>query len=131
MAFNNKNHYEILEVSVNATTAEIKTAYRKLARKFHPDINKTTEAVTRFKEITTAYETLSNPSTREKYNILNGIFYDEPPKTTTSSNQAQEEYRKNSTQNNNFKHKDEEISKNNNILFLKRELRKCPCPCIM
>ena len=71
MAFNNsKNYYEILEVSVNATTAEIKTAYRKLARKYHPDINKSPEAIERFKEISTAYETLSNPIEREKYNIL-------------------------------------------------------------
>ena len=84
MAFNStKNYYEILEVSVNATTAEIKTAYRKLARKFHPDINKSPEAIERFKEISTAYETLSNPVEREKYNILKGIF--EPTQTKTSS----------------------------------------------
>ena len=53
MAFNNtKNYYEILEVSVDSTTAEIKTAYRKLARKYHPDINKSPEAIEKFKEIT-------------------------------------------------------------------------------
>ena len=102
MAFNNsKNYYEILEVSVNATTAEIKTAYRKLARKYHPDINKSPEAIERFKEISTAYETLSNPIEREKYNILKGIF--EPTQTKTSSEQAQAEY-KNATKNTNTTH---------------------------
>ena len=102
MAFNNsKNYYEILEVSVNATTAEIKTAYRKLARKYHPDINKSPEAIERFKEISTAYETLSNPIEREKYNILKGIF--EPTQTKTSSEQAQAEY-KNATKNANTTH---------------------------
>ena len=99
MAFNNtKNYYEVLEVSINSTTAEIKAAYRKLARKYHPDINKSPEAIERFKEITTAYETLSNPIEREKYNILKGIF--EPAKTKTSSEQAQTEY-KNTTKNSN------------------------------
>lgn len=102
MAFNStKNYYEILEVSVDSTTAEIKTAYRKLARKYHPDINKSPEAIERFKEITTAYETLSNPIEREKYNILKGIF--EPAKTKTSSEQAQAEYQ-NATKNSNTTH---------------------------
>lgn len=108
MAFNNKNYYEILEISVNATTVEIKTAYRKLARKFHPDINKTSEAVNKFKEITTAYETLSNPTEREKYNILNGIFYDENKNTKTSPNQAQEEYKKSSEKNKNYSREKEQ-----------------------
>ena len=97
MAFNNtKNYYEILEVSVDSSTAEIKAAYRKLARQYHPDINKSPEAIDKFKEISAAYETLSNPIEREKYNILKGIF--EPQKTKTSSQQAQEEY-KNATKN--------------------------------
>lgn len=99
MAFNStKNYYEILEISIDASTAEIKTAYRKLARKYHPDINKSPEAIERFKEISTAYETLSNPIEREKYNILKGIF--EPTKTKTSSEQAEAEY-KNTTKNQN------------------------------
>ena len=75
MAFNSiKNYYEILGVGVDADLAQIKSAYRKLARKYHPDINKAPEAVDIFKEITQAYETLSNDKDRENYNILNGIF---------------------------------------------------------
>ena len=92
MAFNNtKNYYEILGVKFDATNAEFKSAYRKLARKYHPDINKETDAIEIFKQITTAYETLSNPQEREKYNILKGIFIQET--TKTSSAKAQEEYK--------------------------------------
>ena len=92
MAFNKlENFYEILEVSVDSSTAQIKAAYRKLARKYHPDINKSPDAIEKFKKISQAYETLSNPQTREQYNILNGIF--KPEKTKTSSQKAEEEYK--------------------------------------
>lgn len=94
MAFNNlENYYEVLGVSVNSSTAEIKSAYRKLARKYHPDINKAPDAMEKFKNITKAYETLSNTKLREQYDTLNGFFKTETTQTT-SSKKAQEEYKK-------------------------------------
>jgi DnaJ-class molecular chaperone len=105
MVFNSsKTYYEILGVSVDATTAQIKTAYRKLARIYHPDVNKSDEAIEIFKQITIAYDTLSNSQEREKYDILKGIFKTE--KTTTSSQKAQEEYKtQTSTFENNYNSK--------------------------
>ena len=67
MAFNNKNFYEILELTPNATEEEIKTSYRKLARKFHPDVNKDSNAGQMFKDILNAYETLSDENKRKNY----------------------------------------------------------------
>ena len=99
MAFNStKNYYEILGVSINSSTEEIKVAYRKLARKYHPDINKAPEAIQKFKDITEAYETLSNNIEREKYNTLKGFFKQE----TTSSKKAEESYHETKTKNENF-----------------------------
>lgn len=81
MAFNSlKNYYEILGVNVEASTPEIKSAYRKLARKYHPDINKDSDAIDKFKDITEAYETLSNPKERERYNMVKGFFASAPEK---------------------------------------------------
>jgi molecular chaperone DnaJ len=64
----NKDYYQILGINRNASEKEIKQAYRRLARKHHPDLNpgdKSAEA--RFKEMNAAYEVLSNPEKRKKY----------------------------------------------------------------
>ena len=64
-----KNYYEILEVSENASFEVIEKAYRTLAKKYHPDANPDNkkEAEEKFKEVSEAYETLSNPQKRKMY----------------------------------------------------------------
>lgn len=62
-----KDYYSILGVEKTASPQEIQRAYRKLARKYHPDINKAPEAEARFKEIGEAYEALKDPEKRRKY----------------------------------------------------------------
>jgi len=63
-----KDHYAILEIDQDASQAEVKKAYRRLARKYHPDMNPGDKvAEDKFKEIKNAYEVLSNPFERDKY----------------------------------------------------------------
>lgn len=65
-----KDYYEILGVSRDADANTIKSAYRKLARKYHPDVNKTKEAEEKFKDINEAYEVLSDKNKRQRYDSL-------------------------------------------------------------
>lgn len=62
-----KSLYETLEINENSSADEIKKAYRKLARKYHPDVNKDPQAEEKFKEINAAYEVLSNPEKKQQY----------------------------------------------------------------
>jgi curved DNA-binding protein len=62
-----KSLYETLGVSENATQSEIKKVYRQLAKKYHPDINKTPEAEEKFKEINAAYEVLGDEEKKSQY----------------------------------------------------------------
>lgn len=67
-----RDYYEVLGVEKNASDAEIKKAYRKLAKKYHPDINKDNakEAEEKFKEVTEAYEVLSDENKRKTYDMF-------------------------------------------------------------
>ena len=63
-----RDYYEVLGIGKNATDAEIKSAYRKLAKKYHPDLNPgNKEAEEKFKEVNEANDVLSDPQKRQRY----------------------------------------------------------------
>jgi len=68
-----KDYYEILGVPRNATQEEIKQAYRRLVRQYHPDLNKDPGAQEKFKEINEAYEVLSDPQKRAQYDQFGSV----------------------------------------------------------
>lgn len=65
-----KDYYKILGVERNASDEDIKKSYRRLARKYHPDVSKESDAEKRFKEVGEAYEVLKDPQKRESYDQL-------------------------------------------------------------
>ncbi|MDR3477391.1 MAG: DnaJ C-terminal domain-containing protein [Gammaproteobacteria bacterium] len=65
-----KDYYKIMGLSRNATASDIKTAYRKLARKYHPDVSKEANAEAKFKEVGEAYEVLKDEQKRAAYDQL-------------------------------------------------------------
>ncbi|MGH8902421.1 MAG: DnaJ C-terminal domain-containing protein [Egibacteraceae bacterium] len=73
-----RDFYEALGVGRDATPEEIQRAYRKLARTYHPDVNKDPGAEERFKEISEAYDVLSDPQTRSRYDAFGPEFRQVP-----------------------------------------------------
>ena len=70
-----KDYYNVLGVEPNAGDAEIKSAYRRLARKYHPDVSKEAGAEERFKAVNEAYEALRDPARRKAYDQLRARGY--------------------------------------------------------
>src|SRR4051794_280306 len=74
MANGSADYYKVLGVDRKASQEDIKKAYRKLARQYHPDTNKDSGAEERFKQISEAYDTLGDPEKRKKYDRGGSIF---------------------------------------------------------
>lgn len=62
-----KNYYEVLGLTANATLAEIKNTYRKMASQYHPDKNSASDATAKFRQVQEAYEILSDTDKRKMY----------------------------------------------------------------
>ncbi len=73
---NKRDYYEVLGVSKTASDAEIKSAFRRLAKQYHPDINKEAGAEEKFKEIQEAYAVLSDPAKRKQYDQFGHAAFD-------------------------------------------------------
>jgi DnaJ-class molecular chaperone len=72
-----KDYYQILGITKSASSAEIKKAYRKLALQYHPDRNKSKDAEGKFKEVTKAYEVLSDPQKKQTYDQFGSAAFEQ------------------------------------------------------
>ncbi|KAL1919837.1 uncharacterized protein VTP21DRAFT_1768 [Calcarisporiella thermophila] len=82
--------YEVLGLDINASTEDIRKAYRRQALRWHPDKNKEPEAAEKFKEISHAYEVLSDPEKRQLYDIYGDELTEEHSSSSTANYQSRQ-----------------------------------------
>src|SRR4029450_12680422 len=87
-----RDFYEVLGVGRNADQSEIQRAYRKLARQHHPDVNKDPSAEARFKEISEAYDVLSDPEQRKRCDAFGEDFRRVPPDVSPEERRRAQAY---------------------------------------
>lgn len=125
------NYYEILGLSNNATNDEIKTAYRTLCKKYHPDVNDAANAAAFFRLIQEAYDTLSKENSRLtydnslKYQSSNSNFSYEHENYSTSENVAYD-YKNYNTAENEYTYEPKTMSRKRKILFCLLKLLLTP-----
>ena len=90
----NKDLYKVLNLTYTATKEEIKSAYRKLVRIYHPDVSPESADVNKFKEIKEAYDVLIDDIARQKYDVLYGFFREKIGKEVNKNTNKYEEYMK-------------------------------------
>ena len=77
-----QNHYQVLGISQNATIEQVKSAYRELSKKHHPDVSKDPNSLEKFKQISNAYSILKDEKSRTQYDANNTYDYDKPTANT-------------------------------------------------
>jgi DnaJ-class molecular chaperone len=82
----NTDYYQLLEIEKNATQDEIKKAYRKMALRYHPDLNSDLEAEEQFKNINHAYSVLADPAKRQYYDLYGTLFSAQDHPQTAEAN---------------------------------------------
>lgn len=80
-----KDYYRVLDVSPRADLVEIRVAYRRMVKRYHPDLNRAPRATESFLEIREAYDTLSNPLARREYDARKGMVPWERPRPVANA----------------------------------------------
>lgn len=91
MAESKRDYYEVLGVSKNATKDEIRSAYRKLAKQYHPDLNHSPDAPKKFEEVQEAYDVLSDDEKRQRYDQFGFAAFEQGAGTGGAGNPFQNE----------------------------------------
>jgi|GEM_PF-1167646 len=82
------DYYQLLEIDKNATQDEIKKAYRKMALRYHPDVNSDLEAGEQFKNISQAYSVLADPAKRQYYDLYGTVLLGDRYQQTPEANRS-------------------------------------------